>query len=78
MNKGLNDKRLKEIILTTGEEKKNTSDTSDLLVKLTIKRWKHARERIDIHEAYYWMDKQEEKMWAKDKICRSTSAASYK
>jgi hypothetical protein len=32
-------------------------------------RWKHARERIDLHEAYYWMDKEEEIMWAKDKIC---------
>jgi hypothetical protein len=21
------------------------------------------------HEAYYWMEKQEEAMWAKDKIC---------
>jgi hypothetical protein len=27
------------------------------------------RERIDLHEAYYWMDKQEKTMWAKDKIC---------
>jgi hypothetical protein len=31
--------------------------------------WKHARERIDPHEAYYWMDKEEETMWAKDEIC---------
>jgi hypothetical protein len=54
-------RRLKEII-------PHTSDTKDLLVKLTAIRWRrHARERIDIHEAYYWMDKQEETMWAKDK-----------
>jgi hypothetical protein len=59
-----------EIILTTVKGNKHTSNTNDLLVvKLTIIRWKHARERIDLHEAYYWMDKQEEVMWAKDKIC---------
>jgi hypothetical protein len=69
VNKGLNDKRLKEIIPATGGGNNHTSDTNDLLVKLTIIRWKHARERIDIHEAYYWMHKQEETMWAKDEIC---------
>jgi hypothetical protein len=53
VNKGLNDKRLKKIILTTGGGNNHTSDTNDLLVKLAIIRWKHARERIDIHEAYY-------------------------
>jgi hypothetical protein len=69
VNKGLNDKRLREIILTTGKGNNHTSNTNDLLVKLTIIRWKHARERIDLHEAYYWMDKQEKTMRAKDKIC---------
>jgi hypothetical protein len=69
VNKGLNDKKLREIILTTSKGNKHTSNTNDLLVKLTIIRWKHARERIKLHEAYYWMDKQEETMWARDKIC---------
>jgi hypothetical protein len=55
--------------ITTGKGNKHTSNTNHLLVKLTIIRWKHARERINLHEAYYWMDKQEETMWAKDKIC---------
>jgi hypothetical protein len=60
VNKGLNDKRLREIILTAGKGNNHTSSTNNLLVKLTIIRWKHdARERIDLHEAYYWMDKQE-------------------
>jgi hypothetical protein len=31
VNKGLNDKRLKEIILTTGGGNNHTSDTNDLL-----------------------------------------------
>jgi hypothetical protein len=45
------------------------ANTMDLLVKLTIIRWKHAKERTDLHEAYYWMDREEEIMWAKDKLC---------
>jgi hypothetical protein len=71
VNKGLNDKKLREIILTTSKGNKHTSNTNDLLciVKLTIIRWKHAIERINLHEAYYWMDKQEKTMWAKYKIC---------
>ena len=69
VNKGLNAKKLREIILTTSKGFRHTSNTNDLLVKLTIIRWKHARERIDLHEAYYWMDKREETMWAKDKVC---------
>ena len=32
-------------------------------------RWKHAKERIEIHETYYWMDREEEIIWAKDKLC---------
>jgi hypothetical protein len=32
-------------------------------------RWTHAKKRIDAHEAYYWMDKEEEILWAQDKIC---------
>ena len=69
VNKGLNDQNLREIILTTSNGFKHSSNTNDLLVKLTIIRWKHAKERIDLHEAYYWMDKREETMWAKDKVC---------
>ena len=69
VNKGLNDKKLREIILTTEKGNKHTSNTNDLLVKLAVIRWKHARERLDLHEAYYWMDKQEKTMWAKYKIC---------
>jgi hypothetical protein len=69
VNKGLNNKRLRELIIMTGKGNKHTSNTMDLLVKLTIIRWKHAKERIDLHEAYYWMDREEEIMWAKDKLC---------
>jgi hypothetical protein len=69
VNKGLNNKRLQEIITTTGKGNKHTSNTSDLLVVLTMIRWKHARERIDLNEAYYWINKEKEIMWAKDKIC---------
>ena len=53
MTKGLNDKKLREIILTTSNGFKHSSNTNDLLVILTIIRWKHAKERIDRHEAYY-------------------------
>ena len=53
VNKGLNDKKLREITLTTSNRFKHSSHTNDLLVKLTIIRWKHAKERIDLHEAYY-------------------------
>ena len=60
VNKGLNDKKLREIILATSNGFKHSSNTNDLLVILTIIRWKHAKERIDLHEAYYWMDKREE------------------
>jgi hypothetical protein len=60
VNKGLNDETLRQIILTTSSGFKHTSNTNGLLVNLTIIRWKHAREIIDLHEAYYWMDKLEE------------------
>ena len=43
VNKGLNDKKLREIILTTSKGFRHTSNTNDLLVKLSIIRWKHAR-----------------------------------
>ena len=69
MNKGLNNKRLREVIITTGKGNEHPPNTIDLLVALTMIRWKHAKERIDLHEAYYWMDKREETMWAKDKVC---------
>ena len=35
VNKGLNDKKLREVILTTGKGNSHTSNTNDLLVKLT-------------------------------------------
>jgi hypothetical protein len=58
VNKGLNNKGLREIILTTGKGNKHTSNTNELLVKLTVIRWKHARERIDLQEAYGWTGQQ--------------------
>jgi hypothetical protein len=58
VNKGLNNNKLREIITTTGNGNKHTPNTIDLLVSLTMMRWKHAKKRIDVHEAYYLLDGQ--------------------
>ena len=73
MNKGLNDQKLREITLTTSNGFKHSSYTNDLLVKLTIIRWKHAKERIDLHEAFYWMDKRERKQCGQKTRCASSN-----